>query len=101
MIEVAPVHEISMAPTTLQSPQYTCPNFQVEAEWRCESSPEAKERMSFQLTQKLPQTSVVCCVRFSPCGTMLATGSNRASRLFDVNTGNQIWFFHSLTAFQF
>ena len=36
--------------------------------------------------------SVVCSVRFSPDGKYLATGCNRTARIFDVETGEKIWY---------
>lgn len=33
---------------------------------------------------------VVCSIRFSPDGNILATGSNHATRLYNVSTGEQI-----------
>jgi glucose repression regulatory protein TUP1 len=34
----------------------------------------------------------VCCVKFSPDGTMLATGCNRNTTLYDTKTGTRITF---------
>ena len=37
-------------------------------------------------------TSVVCCVCFSADGRYLATGCNRTTQIFDVQTGGKIWY---------
>lgn len=34
--------------------------------------------------------SVVCCVKFSPDGKILATGCNRNTTLYDTKTGAKI-----------
>ena len=36
-------------------------------------------------------SSVVCCVCFSADGRYLATGCNRTTQIFDVQTGGKIW----------
>jgi len=35
--------------------------------------------------------SVVCCVKFSNDGLLLATGCNRTAQIFDTKTGNKTW----------
>ena len=35
--------------------------------------------------------SVVCCVQFSADGRYLATGCNRTTQIFDVQTGAKVW----------
>ena len=36
-------------------------------------------------------SSVVCCVCFSADGRYLATGCNRTTQIFDVQTGGKVW----------
>jgi general transcriptional corepressor TUP1 len=40
-----------------------------------------------EVHQTMEHKSVVCCVRFSPDGTMLATGCSETARVFDVQSG--------------
>ena len=43
--------------------------------------------------QKQPSpSSVVCCVQFSADGRYLATGCNRTTQIFDVQTGVKVWY---------
>jgi len=37
-------------------------------------------------------SSVVCCVRFSADGRYLATGCNRTTQIYDVQTGAKVWY---------
>ena len=43
-----------------------------------------------QLVKTLDHRSVVCCVRFSPDGKWLATGSNRVTQVFSAHTGELV-----------
>jgi glucose repression regulatory protein TUP1 len=43
--------------------------------------------------------SVVCCVRFSADGRYLATGCNRSARIFDIQTGQNVWYVFSGDAY--
>jgi len=36
--------------------------------------------------------SVVCCVRFSADGKYLATGCNRSAQIYDIQTGQTVWY---------
>lgn len=47
------------------------------------------ERPVAELHQTMDHQSVVCCVRFSPDGTMMATGCHKTARVFDVKTGER------------
>ncbi|KAF8580932.1 WD40 repeat-like protein [Ramaria rubella] len=53
------------------------------------SDPERK--LDINLLHTLVHDSVVCCVRFSPDGTYLATGSNHNAQVYSVSTGEKIW----------
>lgn len=44
-------------------------------------------RIDVELVQSLEHQSVVCCVRFSADGRLLATGCNRCAQVFNVHTG--------------
>lgn len=39
--------------------------------------------------------SVVCCVKFSLDGRFLAAGCNRVTYIYDVSSGNKIWYIQS------
>lgn len=39
---------------------------------------------------------VVCCVQFSADGRYVATGCNRTAQIFDVQTGQKVWYVLSL-----
>ena len=59
-------------------------------DWMVVFNSKTTNNMSFRLVQNLPHQSVVCCVRFSACGTMLATGSNKSAQIFDVESGQKL-----------
>ena len=46
--------------------------------------------IGLRVTQALEHDSVVCCVKFSNDGQLLATGCNRITKLWEVATGNCI-----------
>eukprot|EP00762_Andalucia_godoyi_P005991 ANDGO_00073.mRNA.1 General transcriptional corepressor tupA len=52
------------------------------------STPAIGERMGINDHHILQHRSVVCCVRFSKDGSLLATGSNKMTQIFDVFTGD-------------
>ena len=53
--------------------------------------PNTRNRMKVELSHNLNHDSVVSSVRFSLDGKLLATGCNRLSRIYVVETGILIW----------
>ena len=45
---------------------------------------------------QVPDCRVVCCVQFSMDGRYVATGCNRTAQIFDVQTGQKVWYASSL-----
>ena len=61
-----------------------------EEDWTVRYNPSVKQAITVDLAQDLEHNSVVCCVKFSPSGKYLATGSNRAARVFDTSNGKEV-----------
>lgn len=59
-------------------------------DWLVVYNPNLHRKVAVGLLHSLVHEGVVCSVRFSPNGSILATGSNRAVSLFDVKTGHRI-----------
>ncbi|GEM07220.1 glucose repression regulatory protein TUP1 [Rhodotorula toruloides] len=59
-------------------------------DWVTMFNPNVKRALDVGLVHTLVHDSVVCCVRFSPDGKILATGSNRNTTLYDTKTGARI-----------
>lgn len=57
-------------------------------DWLVVYNPKVPRALTVNLNHTLTHESVVCAVRFDPTGQALATGSNKAVRIFDVKTGN-------------
>lgn len=47
------------------------------------------ERPAAEMHQSMDHQSVVCCVRFSSDGTMMASGCHKTAQVFDVKTGDR------------
>ncbi|KAJ1915283.1 general transcription repressor [Mycoemilia scoparia] len=54
------------------------------------SNPGFANSVALRVTQALEHDSVVCCVKFSNDGKLLATGCNRVTKLWDVASGQCI-----------
>ncbi|KAF2756076.1 WD40 repeat-like protein [Pseudovirgaria hyperparasitica] len=59
-------------------------------DWFAVFNPNTRRSLDINLKHTLPHQSVVCCVRFSHDGRMVATGCNRSAQIFDVESGNLI-----------
>lgn len=63
---------------------------QVGNDWVVVYNPQVKTNVNTNLLHNLDHQSVVCCVKFSKDGNYLATGSNRAAQIFNVETGQKV-----------
>ncbi|KAK1235736.1 hypothetical protein PQX77_001024, partial [Marasmius sp. AFHP31] len=76
-------------PKDIDVSQYP-PEFKKEgADWFALFNPSVKGS-DVRLAHTLEHDSVVCCVRFSADGKYVATGCNRTTQIYDVNTSVQI-----------
>ncbi|CAI5710596.1 unnamed protein product [Hyaloperonospora brassicae] len=50
---------------------------------------QESERPAAEMHQSMDHQSVVCCVRFSSDGTMMASGCHKTAQVFDVKTGDR------------
>ncbi|TMW61535.1 hypothetical protein Poli38472_012726 [Pythium oligandrum] len=62
--------------------------------WNCVYNPKSSsypdsERPVAEMHQSMDHQSVVCCVRFSPDGTMMASGCHKTAQVFDVKSGDR------------
>ncbi|KAI9911028.1 hypothetical protein PsorP6_011028 [Peronosclerospora sorghi] len=63
--------------------------------WSCVYSSKASmsyqesERPAAEMHQSMDHQSVVCCVRFSSDGTMMASGCHKTAQVFDVKSGDR------------
>lgn len=59
-------------------------------DWLVVYNPKAVRTLTIDLLHTMLHDNVVCCVRFSPDGRLLATGSNRIASVYDVRTGERV-----------
>lgn len=59
-------------------------------DWHAVFNPHTRRALDVKLVHTLPHQSVVCCVRFSHDGRLVATGCNRSAQIFDVETGTLV-----------
>ncbi|SAM09359.1 hypothetical protein [Absidia glauca] len=66
-------------------------NMKVEGQdWFALFNPKTHRYLTVDLVHTLEHSSVVCCVKFSHDGRYMATGCNRATFIYDVNTAQRI-----------
>lgn len=53
-------------------------------------NPQLRKKIDIDLVHSLDHSSVVCCVRFSKDGKFLATGCNKVTQVFGVETGELV-----------
>lgn len=59
--------------------------------WFAVFNPRVQRQLDVELVHNLAHKSAVSCVRFSPDGHYVATGSNHLTQIFDINTGKQVY----------
>ena len=68
----------------------TLPYKKKHAEYYEVYNPSVPKRAEISLVHSFAHTSVVCCVRFSKDGKFLATGCNKLTQVFSVETGDLV-----------
>ena len=63
---------------------------QKREDWDVTYNKDLEKRLEVSLVHTFVHDSVVCCVRLSPDGKLLATGCNRNTTLYDTKTGQRI-----------
>lgn len=61
-----------------------------EKDWAVVYNPNTQPQLEVNLIHTLTHDSVVCCVRLSPDGKLLATGCNRTAQIYDTATGKLV-----------
>jgi len=59
-------------------------------DWIALSPPATPPVIKISLLHTFEQSSVVCCVRFSPSAKLLASGCNKVAILYDTKTGEKL-----------
>lgn len=72
-------------------PENVPANYRKEGpDWVVVYNPKLPRTVNVELVHSLDHQSVVCCVKFSQDGKLLATGCNRVAQIFDAVTGAKI-----------
>ena len=72
-------------------PETVPANYRKEGpDWVVVYNPKLPRTVNVELVHSLDHQSVVCCVKFSQDGKLLATGCNRVAQIFDAVTGSKI-----------
>ncbi|QPG75328.1 hypothetical protein FOA43_002681 [Brettanomyces nanus] len=61
-----------------------------QSEYYVVYNPKVPKKAEISLVHSFDHTSVVCCVRFSKDGKFLATGCNKLTQVFSVETGDLV-----------
>jgi glucose repression regulatory protein TUP1 len=59
--------------------------------WFAIFNPKVPRNLNVDLVHTLDHDSVVCCVRFSHDGNLLATGCNRTAQIYDVSSARKLY----------
>jgi len=68
-----------------------------DSPYRLNLNESVHSNLQIELAHDLAHSSVVCCVRFSSDGKLLATGSNRKAQIYSVETGAPVATFQDHT----
>ncbi|KAJ3715177.1 transcriptional repressor rco-1 [Lentinula raphanica] len=66
------------------------PSANNEPDWFVVYNPDVEKVLDVKLDHTLKHESIVCCVRFSADGKLLATGCNHTAQIYDVETGRKV-----------
>ncbi|KAG5971040.1 hypothetical protein E4U56_007120 [Claviceps arundinis] len=82
-----------LAPEERGDLQWHRNHMKVRDEWSAYFNPDVKRVLDVDLVRTLDHDNIVCCVRFSPDGKYIATGSNRSAQIFDAQDGRKVCMF--------
>ncbi|KAI9253551.1 WD40-repeat-containing domain protein [Sporodiniella umbellata] len=72
-------------------PENVPANMKVEGQdWFALFNPKAPRQLKVNLVQTMEHKSVVCCVKFSADGRLLAAGCNRTTLIYDAQTASRV-----------
>ena len=83
----------SMSTTSSSIPSVNPTNVNVNSpayDWIVTYNPKAQRLLSIDLLQSISFSGVVCCVRFSNSGHLLAASGNKLCNIYDVRTGKRV-----------
>lgn len=62
----------------------------IAEDWHAIFNPRVPRKIDVDLLHTLNHESVVCCVRFSHDGLLVATGCNKSAQIFEVSSGKEV-----------